>query len=41
MEIISNICDEIIISSSNIDKHVVSRSYVVRKKAVKFHQMNA
>ena len=35
METIYNICDEIIISSSSIDKYVTNRNYVVRKKAVK------
>lgn len=42
MEIICNICDEVTISSSIIDKHAASRNYVSRKKVVEFfHEINA
>jgi len=42
MEIICNICDEVTISSSIIDKHAASRDYVSRKKVVEFfHEINA
>ena len=33
--------DEVIISSSIIDKHAASRNYVSRKKVVFFHEINA
>jgi hypothetical protein len=41
VEIISRICDEVIIKSSSlIYKHVASSNYVVWKKVVKFHEMD-
>ena len=41
MEIICNICDEVTISSSIIDKHAEG-DYVSRKKVVEFfHEINA
>jgi hypothetical protein len=42
VEIISCICDDVFIKSSSlIDKDVASSNYVVWKKTVKFHEMNA
>ncbi len=42
VEIISRICDDVFIkSSSPNDKDVASSNYVVWKKAVKFHEINA